>query len=128
VTWLLDTNTVIALLKGDDEVWARIDASPPDACVLPSVVMYELYYGASKSQRREANLDRIEKLRFAVLDFDREDARAAGEIRARLEIAGTPIGAYDILIAGQALSRGFILITRNVGEFQRVEGLKLERW
>jgi tRNA(fMet)-specific endonuclease VapC len=128
VTWLLDTNTVIALLKGDDEVWARVDESPPDACVLPSVVMYELYYGASKSQRREANLDRIEKLRFAVLDFDREDARAAGEIRARLEIAGTPIGAYDILIAGQALSRGFILITRNVREFERVEGLKLERW
>jgi tRNA(fMet)-specific endonuclease VapC len=84
--------------------------------------------GASKSKRREANLDRIEKLRFAVLDFDREDARAAGEIRARLEIAGTPIGAYDILIAGQALSRGFILITRNVREFERVEGLKLEHW
>jgi tRNA(fMet)-specific endonuclease VapC len=128
VTWLLDTNTVIALLKGDDEVWARVDKYPPGACVLPSVVMYELYYGASKSQRREANLDRIEKLRFAVLDFDREDARAAGEIRARLEIAGTPIGAYEMLIAGQALSRGFILITRNVREFQRVEGLKLERW
>ena len=128
MTWLLDTNTVIALFKGDTDVWSRIDGMAPDACVLPSIVMYELYYGASKSQRREANLDRIEKLRFAVIDFDREDARAAGEIRARLELAGTPIGAYDILIAGQALSRGYILVTRNVREFERVEGLKIERW
>jgi tRNA(fMet)-specific endonuclease VapC len=87
----------------------------PDACVLPSIVVYELCCGASKSRRREA-------------DFDREDARAAGEIRASLEIAGAPIGAYDILIAGQALSRGYILVTRNLREFERVEGLKLERW
>jgi len=128
VTRLLDTNTVIALFKGEADVWARIEALPPDACVLPSIVMYELYYGAAKSQRREANLDRIEKLRFAVIDFDREDARAAGEIRARLELAGTPIGAYDTLIAGQALSRGYTLVTRNVREFERVEGLELERW
>jgi tRNA(fMet)-specific endonuclease VapC len=128
MTWLLDTNTVIALFKGEAEVWARIESMEPDACVLSSIVMYELYYGASKSQRRAANLDRIEKLRFAVVDFDREDARAAGDIRAHLEIAGTPIGAYDILIAGQALSRGYVLVTRNVREFARVEGLKLERW
>jgi tRNA(fMet)-specific endonuclease VapC len=128
VTWLLDTNTVIALFKGDAEVWAKIDGTAPDDCVLPSIVMYELYYGASKSQRRDANLERIEKLRFAVIDFDREDARAAGEIRASLDIGGTPIGAYDILIAGQALSRGYTLVTHNVREFERVDGLKFERW
>ncbi len=128
MTWLLDTNTVIALFKGDADVWARLETLAPDACVLPSIVMYELYYGAGKSRHRAANLDRIEKLRFAVVDFDREDARAAGEIRARLELAGTPIGAYDTLIAGQALSRDYTLVTRNVREFERVEGLKLERW
>lgn len=128
MTWLLDTNTVIALFKGDPDVWAKVEALPPDACALPAVVMYELYYDAAQSQRREANFARIEKLRFSVLDFDREDARAAGEIRARLEVAGTPIGAYDILIAGQVLSRSLILVTRNVREFERIEGLQIERW
>lgn len=125
---LLDTNTVIALFKGEPAVWNRLEALPPDACVLSSVVMHELYFGAYKSQRREANLERIEKLRFEVIDFDRDDARSAGEIRAQLEAAGTPIGAYDVLIAGQALSRGYTLVTRNVREFERVAGLKVERW
>lgn len=128
MTWLLDTNTVIALFKGETEVWNRLEALPADACVLSAVVMHELYYGAYKSQRRDANLERIEKLRFEVIEFDRDDARVAGEVRAQLEAAGTPIGAYDVLIAGQALSRDYVLVTRNVREFERVGGLKIERW
>jgi tRNA(fMet)-specific endonuclease VapC len=70
----------------------------------------------------------IDKLRFEVLDFDREDARQAGEVRAQLALQGQPIGPYDILIAGQALARGLTLVTHNVGEFGRVGGLKIEDW
>ncbi|MGH7081033.1 MAG: PIN domain-containing protein [Acetobacteraceae bacterium] len=84
--------------------------------------------GACKSRRRSENLARVEGLQFAVLEFDQEDAREAGEIRAALASAGTPIGPYDVLIAGQARARDLILITRNVGEFSRVRGLRIEDW
>jgi tRNA(fMet)-specific endonuclease VapC len=67
-------------------------------------------------------------LQFEVLDFDRENARQAGELRTRLAAAGTPIGAYDVLIAGQALARALTLVTHNTGEFQRVPGLRIEDW
>ncbi|WP_234967790.1 PIN domain-containing protein [Pontibaca methylaminivorans] len=63
-----------------------------------------------------------------IIDFDREDARVAGEIRADLARQDTPIGRYDVLIAGQAKARGLILVTNNTGEFERVDGLKVEDW
>jgi len=66
-------------------------------------------------------------LQFEVVEFDREDARQAGELRAALAAAGTPIGPY-VLIAGQALARSLILVTHNTGEFQRVPGLRFEDW
>ena len=70
----------------------------------------------------------MDALQFEVLDFDREDARQAGELRARLAAAGTPIGTYDVLIAGQALARAMTLVTHNIGEFQRVPELRVEDW
>lgn len=63
-----------------------------------------------------------------MLEFDRDDARCAGSIRARLASAGQPIGPYDVLIAGQALARGLILVTRNTREFARVPDLQVENW
>jgi tRNA(fMet)-specific endonuclease VapC len=63
-----------------------------------------------------------------VIEFDQEDARQAGEIRATLAAAGTPIGPYDVLIAGQARARSLVLVTRNTGEFSRVGGLHVEDW
>jgi tRNA(fMet)-specific endonuclease VapC len=91
-------------------------------------VAHELFYGAYKGQRKAENLARVDELRFETLDFDREDARCAGEIRASLANAGHAIGPYDVLIAGQALARSLILITHNTGEFSRVPGLTLEDW
>jgi tRNA(fMet)-specific endonuclease VapC len=67
-------------------------------------------------------------LQFVVLEFDQEDARQAGEIRAALAAAGTPIGPYDVLIAGQARARSLVLVTHNTGEFSRVSGLNIEDW
>jgi tRNA(fMet)-specific endonuclease VapC len=63
-----------------------------------------------------------------LLDFDDEDARAAGQVRATLEKAGTPIGAYDLLIAGQALRRDLTVVTSKTSEFSRVAGLSWQDW
>jgi tRNA(fMet)-specific endonuclease VapC len=71
---------------------------------------------------------RVDALRFAVLEFDQEDGRQAGEIRAHLASKGTPIGPYDVLIAGQAKARKLTLVTHNTIEFKRVPGLKVEDW
>jgi tRNA(fMet)-specific endonuclease VapC len=95
---------------------------------ISSIVVHELYFGAFKSTQIEANLSRIERLRLAIVEFDREDAREAGAIRASLSRPGTPIGPYDALIAGQAKARGLTLVTRNTREFARVDGLKVENW
>ena len=90
--------------------------------------MHELYVGAFKSQRRAHKLARVDAWRFEVLPLDTEDARHAGEIRACLAAPGTPIGAYDILIVGQARTRGVVLITRKLREFERVHGLSTKNW
>ncbi len=126
--YLLDTNAVIALMKGNEGFLARLKQHRPADFGIPSIVMHELYYGAFKSQRIAENLARIEALRFEVVDFDREDSRCAGEIRAELARAGTVIGPYDALIAGQAQARALTLVSRNLREFQRIPGLKIENW
>lgn len=125
---LLDTNAVIALLKGLTAVRARLRLLPPDAVAISSIVSHELFFGAHRSQRKSQNLQQVEALRFPVLAFDQEDARQAGELRAALAAAGTPIGPYEVLIAGQALARGLTLVTHNVREFRRIPSLAQEDW
>ena len=131
IEYLLDTNTVIALVgKKSDAVLVRLDRIKPGVAGVCSIVAHELYFGAYKSQKIAHNLETL-RLLFAdlvILDFDQEDALAAGEIRAGLAKKGTPIGPLDVLIAGQAKHRGAILVTNNVGEFRRVEELRLEDW
>ncbi|SMC46733.1 type II toxin-antitoxin system VapC family toxin [Rhizobium sp. RU36D] len=126
--FLLDTNVVIAIMKGSPAVLSRIRQHHPSDFGLPSVVLHELYFGAYKSKRAAENLERVAQLRFDVLALDPEDARVAGEVRAVLEVNGQPIGAYDVLIAGQAIARGLTLITRNTREFVRVPNLSVENW
>jgi tRNA(fMet)-specific endonuclease VapC len=127
--YLLDTNAVIALLNDPaSPVGRRLRTQQPVDVGTSAVVLHELYFGAFKSQRRERNLALVDALRFEVLPLDTEDARHAGEIRAWLAAQGTPIGAYDLLIAGQARARGLVLVSRNLREFERVPGLKVENW
>lgn len=126
--FLLDANAVIAILKANPAVIARLRAHAPADFGLPSIVAHELVYGARKSRRVAENLARLSALRFEVVPFDAEDAEAAGALRARLAAAGTPIGPYDVLIAGQALARGLTVVTHNTREFARVEGLLVEDW
>jgi tRNA(fMet)-specific endonuclease VapC len=127
--YLLDANAIIALLNDTTSPIARrIRRRAPRDVALSAVVVHELYYGAFKSQRVEKNAARVDGIRLPVLEFDREDARQAGEIRAHLASKGTPIGPYDVLIAGQARARNLTLITHNTTEFTRVPGLKVEDW
>jgi tRNA(fMet)-specific endonuclease VapC len=88
-------------------------------------------YGVAKSTRIEANTARVETL-FAgplhSLAFEEEDGRVAGSLRATMEGVGRPIGAYDLLIAGQARRHRITLVTANVREFSRVKGLSWEDW
>ena len=100
------------------------------AVVVSTISLFELSYGIAKSTLREGNTKTLrtflEPLR--LIPFDEEDAAAAGDIRAGLERIGKPIGPYDCLIAAQALRRDLTLVTANVREFSRVEGLRWEDW
>jgi tRNA(fMet)-specific endonuclease VapC len=90
----------------------------------------ELIYGAEKSSAPERNLAVIEGFagRLDVLSYDMNAASHTGMIRAELAKAGTPIGPYDQMIAGHARSQGLIVVTNNLREFKRVQGLRLEDW
>ena len=131
MAWLLGTNAVIALVTGRSEpLRRRVEAAAPGTLSTSMVVAHELYFGAYRSQKIAFNLETL-RLLFAdlvVLDLDREDGRTAGEIRAMLSRQGTPIGPYDVLIAGQAKARGLTLVTNNLSEFRRIPGLALEDW
>ena len=127
--YLLDANAVVGLLNNRSaNLGRRVRRVSPREVAISAVVAHELFYGAFKSRRADQNLARIEALRFEVIDFDKDDARQAGEIRAWLAAQGTPIGPYDVLIAGQAVARNMILVTRNTGEFGRVPRLQIENW
>ena len=120
---------VIAVLNdAASRAATRLRSERPADVALSAVVMHELFYGAFRSARVDRNLALLDRLRFAVLDFDREDAREAGEVCALLAGQGKPIGPFDVLIAGQARARGLVLVTRNAGEFGRVPGLRIEDW
>ena len=127
--YLLDANAVITLLNDKtSNAGRRLRREKPDDVAISAIVIHELFYGAFKTSRVAQNLALIDALQFAVLEFDKEDARQAGAIRALLVAKGTPIGAYDVLIAGQAVARNLILVTRNTREFGRVPGLRFEDW
>jgi tRNA(fMet)-specific endonuclease VapC len=134
VNYLLDTNAVVALLRNKPvavrERYRQAEKAG-DYLAVSSVVLSELWYGVEKSGRVQENTERLRVLLSGdldLLDFDDEDARAAGRIRAALEKIGTPIGAYDLLITGQALRRGLTVVTANTSEFRRVTGLSWEDW
>src|SRR5437868_2872111 len=104
--YLLDANVVIGLLNDQTSKLARrARREKPVDVAVSAVVIHELFYGAFQSARAPQNVALVDSLQFIVLEFDREDARHAGEIRALLASAGRPIGPYDVLIAGQARAR-----------------------
>jgi tRNA(fMet)-specific endonuclease VapC len=128
--YALDTNTVSYLLKGVGRVGERFLATPPAEVGIPSVVLFELEFGLARSSRAEKRRKELGELlaHFAILPFGPGEARAAALIRHELERSGRPIGPYDLLIAGTAMSHRATLVTRNTRELGRVRGLTVEDW
>jgi tRNA(fMet)-specific endonuclease VapC len=128
--YLLDTNLCIRVLRDRPQsIRARFNAEADGLC-LSTIVLTELFHGAAKSARPVENRREVERFasRLEILPFDADAAAHAGDIRATLERAGRSIGGYDVLIAGHARSRGLTVVTGNLGEFSRVEGLRAEDW
>lgn len=131
---LLDTNACIALINGRPEsVRARLRKALDAGATIwvPSVAAFELWYGVAKSSRPELNRQRLETFfagPLSFLPFGEQDAQVAGKLRAVLEASGKPIGAYDLLIASQAVRHQLTLITANVGELSRIHNLVWQDW
>lgn len=134
MNYLLDASVVVAMLRNKPvsvRERYRQAGKAGDSLAVSSVVLFELWYGVEKSGRVRENTERLRVLLSGdldLLDCDDEDAQVAGSVRAALEKIGTPIGAYDLLIAGQALRRGLTVVTANTSEFSRVKGLSWEDW
>ena len=134
MSYLLDTNTVIALLQNEPAIFRkrlRRAVAKGAAIAVSSIVLYELWYGVARSVRRRENAERLRVFLsggIAVSAFAEEDAMTAGELRATLEAAGTPIGPYDLLIAAHTLRSGATLVTANVSKFARVPSLQWQDW
>jgi len=134
LNYLLDTNACIALINGKpiavrNRFQKAINAG--EQINLSTVALFELWYGVEKSEQKEANRNRLQTFLagpITLIAFEEEDAKSAGSIRAALEKVGRPIGAYDLLIAGQAVRNKITLVTANSKEFGRVKGLAWEDW
>ncbi len=128
--YLLDTNIVIYTMKNRPQQVRRYFKAQQGRIGISSVTLGELVFGAEHSQQVERNLADIEALtaRLEVLPFDEAAAYHFGQIRAELSRMGRPIGPYDMMIAGHARACGLKLVTNNVKEFKRVQGLIIENW
>ena len=128
--YLLDTNIAIYVIKRRPmEVLERFNRLAGQLC-LSTISQAELLHGVEKSDKPEQNLRTVEDFcsRLTVLDYQQKAAAHYGQIRATLERKGTPIGVNDLHIAGHARSEGLTLVTNNLKEFERVDGLLLENW
>ncbi len=129
--YMLDTNICIYLIKHKPlQVFEKLQEHNPDEICISAVTYAELVHGVEKSKAVERNRLALTILlsNIEILDFDMKAAEEYGRIRADLEKKGTPIGPLDMMIAGHAKSLGYTVVTNNVGEFKRVEGLQYENW
>lgn len=128
--WMLDTNTLSALIRGPSPaLMQRLAAAGGESVCTSIVVACEMRYGVQR-KGSAALTARVEALlaEVTVLPFDGEADQHYADIRCALERAGTPVGSHDLLIAAHARSRGLVVVTHNVREFKRVPGLQVEDW
>lgn len=128
--YLLDTNILIAALKGESAVRLRLETLPLPDLLLSTIVLGELEFGAEKSAWAARNRQRLTELtqRLPLIGLEASTARHYARIRMQLERQGTPIGANDLWIAAQALAADATLVTNNEREFRRVQDLAVENW
>ncbi len=129
--YLLDTNICIYIIKNKPpRVLSVLRKKPKKDICLSSISVAELQYGVEKSKFIEKN--RVALLEFLsifnIINFDDRDAVEFGRIKANLEKNGRIIGPMDLLLSAQAISRNFTLVTNNIKEFERIDGLQIENW
>lgn len=128
--YVLDTNTLIYFFKDQGNVASVLLAKSRAEIGIPAIVLYELELGIGKSvspKKRRQQLSDLSSV-IEVIPFGTEEAKMSANVRALLEQQGTPIGPYDVLIAGTTLVHRRTLVTNNYKEFSRVKGLRLENW
>ncbi len=130
MTYLLDTNVCVDVMKGHPQVCAHLEATSPADCALSSITAFELAMGVRRCSQPERERKKLEKLFtvIAVLAFDLAAADCAARVRYDLESSGLKIGPYDLVIAGQALSARLTLVSNNIREFARLPALRLVDW
>jgi tRNA(fMet)-specific endonuclease VapC len=131
VKYLLDTNVLSDFARGEQVVMARLRQEAPLQLVVSVITETEVEYGLARNPGLAPRVREAMRMllnTISVLPFEHEDARVAAQLRASLNSQGTPIGAYDLLLAACALRRGLKIVTHNAREFARVGGLGLEDW
>lgn len=130
--YLLDTDTCIALLRGQEQAVEKAKKVVPDDLAISSITRYELRYGALRCSGKKRSQESLKVTRFLdvlhEIPFTDTTAEGAAEIRYNLESLGHPIGPMDTLIAATAIEAGLTLVTGNQREFSRVKNLRLENW
>ncbi len=129
--YLLDTDTCIFIAKGNPSLLRTLRAHRRIDIHVSILSIYEMEFGLRKATRHKREkrkaLDSLMDL-FSIAPFEYQEAREAAEIRAELELAGTPIGSIDYLIAGVARANRWSIVTGNLDEFRRVRNLKTQKW
>ena len=131
MSYLLDTCIVSYFFRKEEGVLKKFESLDPGDLKISSITCMEIEYGLALNpaikkrigQTWESFIEQIE-----ILEFDIHDARQTADLRKHLKEAGTPIGAYDLLLAGTALNRELIFVTDNIKEFSRVPKLNVENW
>lgn len=128
--YLLDTDTIVYLLKGHPEVERNLALHTDDVVGTSAVTLMELYYGAFKSQQVAGNLARVRALEKGVKiwELGHQTAEVFGVLKAQLEREGSRLDDFDLAIAACALSYDLTLVTNNEAHFGRVRGVRLENW
>lgn len=131
VKFLLDTDTSISIMNDSPiHVRQQLIKNRVDEVGISAISLYELQYGVSKSKKRRRNTSTLNNFLeyIQVLEWTKECAYTAGNLRAELEKSDNLIGPYDLLIAAHARTLGATLVTHNVKEFIRVDDLKIKDW
>jgi predicted nucleic acid-binding protein len=128
--FLLDTDTIIYNLKGNEAVKKNLQKHLEAPMKISVVTLMEMYFGAYKSKNVAANLAKVRTMEnsFEIISTGGESAEIFGMLKASLEKSGTPLDDLDLIVASCALTHNLILVTNNVKHFSRVEGLKLTNW
>lgn len=128
--FLIDTDTIIYSLKGNDPVVQNLAAHQHDPLKISVISLMELYYGAYKSEKTKANLAKVRRIEkaFDIISVDFSVAETFGMIKSDLEFQGTPLDDFDLVIAASALAHNLIVVTNSEKHFRRVEGLEVDNW